>query len=247
MCYVRLMFCTVSFVSGGTGDACRGPTGAACELTPKRAAIVCRNRTSSQALAEGEAAHDVDLSDATLLEDPSFFDNARESINEWLRDEQMGLFGWVWVAFGAVVLFLFCCVCSYCTTWSKKRKAHKAVRRQLDDQLGTIGGYGHQNHRSNAAPSHGSNGANGQRLPAGWEDNARSPNTLWLPPSQVMHAPPAGSVSSGASSRMPTGWNENPRTASRAGRATSTHSAQSSLPPSRGRAATYDPLAAPAF
>lgn len=168
-----------------------------------------RNKTSAQSLSDGEAAYSIDLSETTLLEDPSFFDNARDSIQEWLRSDHFGLYGWVWAALGVAALFMFCCACSYCTNWSKKRKAQKAVRRQLDTVLSSQNAtYLHQPQRpsngvtTTGAPPRLSNGANAQHVPPSWGSPrtsnrgvAHTPNAVTRSASRgraVPHDPLAG-------------------------------------------------------
>lgn len=215
--------------------------------------MLYRNRTSPQSLSEGEANYTVDLSDATLLEDPSFFDNARESIQEWLQSDHLGLYGWLWVALAAAAVFLSCCACSLCTNWSKKRKAQKAVRRELGRQLGAARGEGHQQYQypvaAMGAPPRSASRASSQRMPLGWEASPRNPN-----PSGVARAPsshsevPRAPSYHGEVARAPSYNGEVARAPSYHGevtRAPNRH-APSSIS-GRAPAAGYDPLASPAF
>lgn len=191
------------------------------------------------ALREGEDSYNPDLSDATLLEDPSFFENARESIQEWLRSEHFGLYGWIWVAFAGAALFLFCCACSFCTNWSKRRKAQKAVRRELDSHLN-----GNSAPRAQAVVPGGRQAPRGasHKMPSGWDLNPREVDE------QNYAAPPPGYP---PQQQTPPGYHAQQTEIYSHGSLPQAH-AGTLYCPSRssnggGSSARNDPLAAPAF
>eukprot|EP00892_Ulva_mutabilis_P009711 jgi/Ulvmu1/7111/UM034_0017.1 len=87
--------------------------------------------TDAQALEAGAAAHSVDLSEATKLQEEDFLSRTKEKIVAWLQREHLGLLGWAWLGMGLTLAFALCFTCCCVRARSKKPFVPPAVTNRL--------------------------------------------------------------------------------------------------------------------